>query len=153
MIELNAEQRQAMAQGQPVRIVDPLTHDAYVLVRAEEYERLANAPQRPAGQPHPEIAPLMLRSQQAFWRDLPGLLMNRRNHRKWAAYHGEDRVAIARSKADAYQECLRRGLSRGEFYVGKLEAAPDGIPPWGTIECDRSLYEFTDPDEAPVDDE
>ena len=135
-----------------MRIVDPVTQDAYVLVPAAEYERLAGAPQRPADQPHPEIAPLMLRSQQAFWRDLPGLLMNRRNHRKWAAYHGEDRVAITRSKVDAYQECLRRGLNRGEFYVGKLDAHPDGIPPWGTIECDRSLYEATDPDEVPLDD-
>ena len=147
MIELDPEQRQAMAQGQPVRIIDPLTHDAYVLVRAEEYARLAEVPQRPAGQPNPEIQPMMLRSQQAFWRDLPGLLMDRRNHRKWAAYHGEERVAIARSKVDAYQECFRRGLNRGEFYVGKLEPDPDGIPPWGTIECDRSLYEATDPDE------
>ena len=121
MIELDPEQRQAMAQGQPVRIVDPLTHDAYVLVRAEEYARLAGAPQRPAGQPHPEIPPMILRSQQAFWRDLPGLLMDRRNHRKWAAYHGEERVAIARSEVDAYQECFRRGLNRGEFYVGKLD--------------------------------
>ena len=153
MIELNTEQRQAMAQGQPVRIIDPMTHDAYVLVPAAEYERLAGAPERPAGEPHPEIAPLMLQSQQAFWRDLPGLLLDRRNHRKWAAYHGEDRVAIARSEVDAYQECLRRGLKRGEFYVGKLDAHPDGIPPWGTIECDRSLYEATDPDEAPLDDE
>ena len=96
---------------------------------------------------------MILRSQQAFWRDLPGLLMDRRNHRKWAAYHGEDRVAIARTKVDAYQECFRRGLNRGEFYVGKLDAHPDGIPPWGTIECDRSLYEATDSDEAPLDDE
>jgi hypothetical protein len=153
MIELDAEQRQAMAQGRPVRIIDPVTHGAYVLVPAEEYERLAAAPLRPAGQPHPEIPPMILRSQQAFWRDLPGLLMDRRNHRKWAAYHGEERVAIARSKVDAYQECLRRGLNRGEFYVGKLDVHPDGIPPWGTIECDRSLYEATDPDDAPLDDE
>jgi hypothetical protein len=153
MIELDPEQRQAMAQGQPVRIVDPLTHDAYVLVRAEEYARLAAAPQRLAGEPNPEIPPMILRSQQAFWRDLPGLLMNRRNHRKWAAYHGEERVAITRSKVDAYQACFRRGLNSGEFYVGKLDAHPDGIPPWGTIECDRSLYEATDPDEAPLDDE
>ena len=153
MIELNPEQRQAMAQGQPVRIIDPLTQGAYVLVPAAEYERLADAPHRPAGQPHPEIAALVLRSQQAFWRDLPAMLMDRRNHRKWAAYHGEERVIITRSKVDAYQECLRRGLNRGEFYVGKLDAHPDGIPPWGTIECDRSLYEFTDPDEAALDDE
>jgi hypothetical protein len=152
MIELDSEQRQAIAQGQPVRIVDPLTHDAYVLVRAEEYARLAGGPQRPTGQPHPEIPPMVFRSQQAFWRDLPGLLMDRRNHRKWAAYHGEDRVAIASSKVGAYQECSRRGLNHGEFYVGKLDAHPDGIPPWGTIECDRSLYEATGADEAPLND-
>jgi hypothetical protein len=151
MIELNTEQRQAMAQGQPVRIIDPLTHDAYVLVPAAEYERLARAPQRPWAQPHPDIAPLILRSQQAFWRDLPGLLSDPRNHRMWAAYHGENRVAIARSEVDAYQECFRQGLNRGEFYVEKLEASPDGIPPWSTIECDRSLYECTDPAEAPLD--
>ncbi len=153
MIELNTEQRQAMAQGQPVRIIDPLTHEAYVLVRSEEYARLAEAREPLGGQSHPKIPPMLLRSQQAFWRDLPGLLMDRRNHRKWAAYHGEDRVAITPSEVDAYQECLRRGLTRGEFYVGKLDAHPDGIPPWGTIECDRSLYEATDPGEAPLDDE
>ena len=49
MIELNTEQRQAMAQGQPVRIIDPLTHDAYVLVRSEEYARLAEAPRTTRG--------------------------------------------------------------------------------------------------------
>jgi hypothetical protein len=121
MIELNSEQRQAIARGQPVRIIDPLTHDAYVLVPAAEYERLADAPQRSAGEPHPEIAPLVLQSQQAFWRDLPGLLMDQRNHRKWAAYHGEDRVAITLSKVAAYQECLRRGLNRG--FPRNLETA------------------------------
>jgi len=30
MIELDPEQRQAMAQCQPVRIIDPVTDDAYV---------------------------------------------------------------------------------------------------------------------------
>jgi hypothetical protein len=153
MIELSPEQRQAMAQGEALRIVDPLTHDAYVLVRADEFERLVGAPQRHADQPHPEIRPMMLRSMQAFWRDLPGLLMHRRNHRKWAAYHGNERVVIARSEVAAYQECFRRGLKRGEFYVGKLEPAPDGLPPWGTYESDRSFYEATDPDEPPLDDE
>jgi hypothetical protein len=152
MIELSPEQRLAMAQGEALRIVDPLTHDAYVLVRAEDYERLAEPLRRPVDQPDPEIPPMVLRSMQAFWRDLPGLLMHRRNHRKWAAYHGEERVAVTRSDADAYQECFRRGLKHEEFYVGLLEPAPDGIPPWGTYESDRSLYEFTEPDAPPVDD-
>ena len=66
MIELNPEQRQAVAQGEPVRIIDPVTHDAYV-----------------------------------------------------------------------------RGLKHEEFYVGRLEADPEGIPPWGTFEADWSLFEAT----------
>ena len=72
MIELNTEQRQAMAQGQPVRIIDPETQDAYVLFRAVDYARLEGPLPRPVGQPHPEIPPMVLRSEQAFWRDLPG---------------------------------------------------------------------------------
>ena len=81
------------------------------------------------------------------------VLKKRRNHKKWAAYHGDERVAIARSQVDAYQECFRRGLKRGEFYVGWLRANPDGIPPWGPFEGDRSLYEFTELGEPPLDDE
>lgn len=152
MIELNPEQRRAMAQGEPVHIIDPDSLDAYVLVPAGVYTRLAGVPRRSEGEPNPEISPMRLRSMQAFWRDLPKLLMHRRNHKKWAAYHGDERVAIARSQVDAYQECFRRGLERGEFYVGWLRPDPDGIPPWGTILSDRSFYEFTDPDEPPVDD-
>jgi hypothetical protein len=151
MIELNPEQRQAMAEGQPVRIVDPETHDAYVLFRAADYARLEGALPRPVEEPPTGIAPGILRSMQAFWRDLPKLLMQRRNQKKWAAYHGNERVIIARSEVDAYRECLRLGLKRGRYYVGKLEPDPNGIPPWGTIESDRSFYEFTDPDEPPVD--
>jgi hypothetical protein len=144
VIELNLEQRQAVARGEPVRIIDPLTHDAYVLVRAEVYARLAGVLPRPAEQPDPEIPPLMLRSQQAFWQDLPELLKDQRNHGKWVAYHGGERVAFGRSDVEAYQECFHRGLKRGEFYVGRLEADPDGVPPWGTLEADWSLFEVTE---------
>jgi hypothetical protein len=95
---------------------------------------------------------MVLRSQRAFWRDLPVMLLDRRNRRKWAAYHGDERVAIAGSEVEAFQECFRRGLNRREFYVGKLEADPAGLPPWGTYESDRSLYEFADTDDTPPDD-
>ena len=78
------------------------------------------------------------------------LLMQRRNQKKWAAYHGNERVTIARSDVDAYQECFRRGLKHGRIYVGKLKPDPDGIPPWGTIQSDWSFYEFTDPDKPAV---
>jgi hypothetical protein len=134
-----------------VPVVDPLTQDAYVLVRAEEYARLASVRQPPSKQPNPEIPPLILRSQKAFWHDLPELLRDRRNHGKWVAYHGEQRVAFEPTDVDAYQECFRHGLRRGEFYVGKIEIDPDGVPPWGTLNGDWSLYEVTEgtpPDSA-----
>lgn len=152
MIELSPEQRQAIAQGEALRIVDPSTHDAYVLVRADAFERMVGSPPRLRHEPNPEIPPMVLRSMRAFWRDLPSLLEVRRSRKKWAAYHGDERVTIARSEVDAYQECFRRGLKDEEIYVGILEADPDGIPPWGTLEGDRSLYEFTDMDEPPADD-
>ena len=152
MIELDSEQRQAIARGQPVRIIDPVTHDAYVLVRAEEYARLAGSDNQVTERPHPDIPPGILRSQQAFWRDLPRLLMDRRNHRKWAAYHGEERVAIVRSAVDAYQECVRRGLNSSEYYVGRLEPALDAVPPWGPHECEKSLYESTEVGDPPTED-
>jgi hypothetical protein len=144
MIELNPEQRQAVAQGEPVRIIDPVTRDAYVLVRADVYARLAEVPQPAAHQPNPEIPPMVVRSQQAFWKDLPELLTDKPNRGKSAAYHGGERVAISRSDVEAYQECFRRGLKHEEFYLGRLEADPDGIPPWGTLEGDWSLYEATE---------
>lgn len=42
MIELTEELRQAMRThpGKPVRLVDPETREAFVLLRAEEYDRL-----------------------------------------------------------------------------------------------------------------
>jgi PHD/YefM family antitoxin component YafN of YafNO toxin-antitoxin module len=150
MIELTPEQRAAIEAGRPVAIVDPVTHDDYVLIRAEEYERLAGDRTAMVHEPSPEIAPMVLRSMQAFWRDLPGLLQKRRNRKKWAAYHGDERVVIARSEVEAYQECFRRGLKRGEFYVGWLREEPDGIPPWGTIQGEWSFYEATD---EPITDE
>ena len=143
MIELNSEQRLAAAQGEPVQIIDPVTSDAYVLLRAEVYARLADVVERPATKPRSEIPPLVLQSQKAFWRDLPELLKVKRNHKTWAAYHGDERVAITRSDVEAYQECFRRGLKHEEFYVGRLKVDPDGIPPWGTIEADWSLFEAT----------
>jgi hypothetical protein len=40
MIELTEEQRQAAAANPELRLIDPLTRKAYVLVSADHYERL-----------------------------------------------------------------------------------------------------------------
>ena len=87
---------------------------------------------------------MVLRSKQAFWRDLPGLLKNRRNRGKWAAYHGEERVAITRSDVDAYQECFRRGLKHEEFYVGKAEGRSGRDSSVGNVRGRPVLFEATD---------
>ena len=57
---------------------------------------------------------------------------------------GRSELPSRESDVEAYQECFRRGLKHGEFYVGRVKADPDGIPPWGTFEADWSLYEVTE---------
>src|SRR5437868_5451706 len=141
-LQLTEQQRQALeaGRGRPVEVVDPVTSRVYVLVAAETYERVRDvmeeAAHAPAAEPSPQIAPQMLRSQQAFWRDLPELLRLKSRKRQWVAYHGDERVGFGKTQTEVYQECFRRGLQRGEFYVDKLEADPEGLPPWGTLQSD-----------------
>jgi hypothetical protein len=130
MLELTPERRQALDKqsGAPVRILDPVTHDAYLLVREEVFERMAGVRPTPEHEPPANIDPRMLRSMQAFWRDLPGLLRDRRHKGKWAAYCGDEQITIGKGQVETYQECLRKGMQRGEFYVGLIEPARNGIP-------------------------
>jgi predicted ATPase len=39
-IELTEQQRQALKEEEPPRVIDPATKECYVLVRAEVYERM-----------------------------------------------------------------------------------------------------------------
>ncbi len=142
MIELTPEQRQAVEQGEPVRIVDETTQGAYVLMRAEVYERMGGVLHPRGGEVSPLIPPAMLRAQQAFWRDLPGLLKDRRNHRKWVAYHGDERVGLGKTSTELYQRCLKMGLRPGDFYIGRVRERP--TPPWEPTPIEESLFEFTD---------
>src|SRR5207253_750462 len=64
---------------------------------------------RPAPDPRTRIAPLMRRSQEAFWRDLPDLLTLRSKRRQWVAYGGDERVTFGRTDLEVYQECTWPG--------------------------------------------
>src|SRR5437588_8594996 len=119
MIELTHEQRQAVHQGEPVRVRDPDSQDAYVVVRAEVYDRLGGPLARPGADPAAGIDPRLLRSMQAFWRDLPQLQRDPRTRGKWVAYDGDQRTGFGSTQAEVYQASFGRGLRRGEFYVGK----------------------------------
>jgi hypothetical protein len=158
-IELTDAQRQAIQAdpGRPVDVVDPATQQRYVLLAREQYDHVGPLLEQhsPPAAPEPpaSIAPEMLRSMQAYWRELPELLKCKSKARRWVAFHGDDRVGFGKSQTELYQECLRRGWQRGEFYVGRLEADPEGIPPWGTLEGEWSLFEVGEADEgAPTPD-
>lgn len=60
----------------------------------------------------------IIRSMQAFMRELPELLANPKYDRWHVAYSGDERVGIAKSSADLMHECKRRGLPRDQFYIG-----------------------------------
>ena len=86
-LELTEKQRQAIddRQGlQPVELVDPASNRVFVLLAREQYERVRSLLE---GTPEPSplkaewvrgVTPEMLRSQEAFWRDLPQLLSQRK---------------------------------------------------------------------------
>jgi hypothetical protein len=138
MTTLTPELKQAIEQAgdELVRLEDPQTRQTYVLLKAEVYEsireilgdewRQAATPPRAMenatrrmeeGNIHEGIR----RSQEAFFRDLPELLKDRRLRGKWVAYHGDERVKIGRTQTDVIKECNRRGLEIDQYDVFVIE--------------------------------
>jgi hypothetical protein len=60
----------------------------------------------------------IVRSRDAFLRDLPALLANPKYDRWCAAYCGDERIGVAESQGELIRECKRRGLHPNEFYIG-----------------------------------
>jgi hypothetical protein len=147
-IRLTDEQLQAIERSgeQPLTAIDPRTNTAYVLIRADVYRDAASlldqAPPPRSRESAGQVAPIMLQSQQAFWRELPELLKLKSRKRQWVAYHGNERVTVGRTDVEVYQECLRRGLRRGEFYVASI--GERDTPPWAVEPIEESLYEWSD---------
>jgi hypothetical protein len=118
MIGLTPEQRRLVEEAgdRPVRIEDSEMHQAYVLIRADVYERV-----RDVLEARPDldlqVPEGIRRSQEAFFRDLPDLLKDRKMNGKYVAYHGDERVKVAKSPSEVIRECLRRGLSDDQYDV------------------------------------
>jgi hypothetical protein len=141
-IELTEQQQRALETGteDPPRVVNPRTNETSVLLHEEEYRRLKGEP-APADD-FPEIPPGIRRSKEAFFRDLPQLLANKRNERCWVAYHGDERIGIARNPDKLIREIQRRGLKSSEYYMGVIrehEPEPE--------EIEYSFFEYDDEDE------
>ncbi len=115
---LTPEQRRLVEEAgdRPVRIEDPEMHQAYVLIRADVYERVRDVLEaRPVLDL--QVPEGIRRSQEAFFRDLPEMLKNRRLRGKFVAYHGSERVKVAKSGTDVIRECLRRGLQSDQYDI------------------------------------
>ncbi len=110
-----------MGQGEPVRVIDPTTQDACIIMRAEFFERLAPPPACPPEKTTREVAPGIRRSLEALRRDLPQLLGDRRLVHQWAAYHGDEPVGIAPDAVTLLRGCLRRGFKDDEYYIGWID--------------------------------
>jgi hypothetical protein len=125
-------------------------HVLLMIARIQEKARTILASEtgssRDTAQPprsHFEIPPGIRRSQEALRRDLPQLLENRKLFRQWVAYHGDERIGIARDKLTLLRECLRRGLADDQYYIGwihpteLIEEEELDPPPPGEIEEDE----------------
>jgi len=75
-----------------------------------------------------EVAPGIRRSQEAFWRDLPQLLRKRRDHGKWVAYHGDERIGVAYRPQELVRAIVQRGIPDDAYYMGVIR--PHDLPPW-----------------------
>jgi hypothetical protein len=119
---LTPEQRRLVddAGDRPVRIDDPELHQAYILIRADLYERVRNVIEPRSGA-ELSVPEGIRRSQEAFFRDLPVMLKNRRLLGRYVAYRGNEREKIGRSEVEVIRECLRRGLTDDEYDVFVVE--------------------------------
>jgi hypothetical protein len=111
-ITLTPEQGQLVerAGDQPVMVEDPRTQRVYRLV--EETAREAQEDSIPEG---------ILRSQDAFFRDLPELLKDESLRGQWVIYHGDERIGFAPKMRPLIEECLRRGLKRDQYDIFVVE--------------------------------
>src|SRR3982750_1983066 len=134
-IELTEEQRQAV-QGQaggPVEVIDTDSQRAYVLLAREQYEQMRSLvgcepePSHRGAEVAPGIPPGILRSQQAFWRDLPHLLSRPKLGGRGGCYHGGERIGIG-THDELIRQCGRRGIPDDALYLGRIR--PRELPPW-----------------------
>jgi hypothetical protein len=110
-VTITPEQRHEIEQAGVVRIEDPETHAAYVILKAEVYERLKPLLENR----HDEIPEGIRRSQDAFFRDLPELLKDESLLGQCVAYCGDERIGIAPSDEPLIREINQRGIKDDEF--------------------------------------
>jgi len=61
------------------------------------------------------ILPIITQAQEAFQKALPRLLGECPG--LWVVFYGDKEIHIAKTKLEAYRECIARGYPRGHFLV------------------------------------
>ena len=124
-IELTEQQRALIQQsaGQQVELIDPETKQLYLLVARDQNEQtsqLAKERAKPSEARWYEIpvSEGIRRSRKALLRDLPKLLENIKIRDRWVAYHGDEKVGIARDSLSLVRKCEKRGYRSDECYIG-----------------------------------
>jgi hypothetical protein len=108
---ITPEQRHEIEQAGAIRIEDPETRAAYVVLKAEVYERLKSL----LAEGQDEIPEGIRRSQDAFFRDLPELLEDESLLGQCVAYSRDERIGIAPADVPLIEEINRRGMKDDEF--------------------------------------
>jgi hypothetical protein len=108
---ITPEQRHEIEQAGVIRIEDPETHAAYVVLKAEVYERIKPL----LAKDQDETPEGIRRSQDAFFRGLPELLKDESLLGQCVAYCGDERIGIAPSDEPLIREINRRGIQDDEF--------------------------------------
>ena len=114
MAAITPEQRHEVERAgrEPVRLTDPETNDTYYLLKEEVYDRIRDVI---APGPEPEVPEGIRLAQEAFFRDLPGMLADPRLKGRWVAYHRGERIAVGRRERDVLREVARRDISDDEY--------------------------------------
>ena len=60
----------------------------------------------------------IVRSRDAFLRDLPALVANPKYDRWSVAYIGNERIALAESHEAVIRACRERGVGPDDYYIG-----------------------------------
>jgi hypothetical protein len=106
---ITPELRHEIEQAGAVRIEDPETHAAYVVLKAEVYERMKPLLENC----HEAIPGGIRRSQDAFFRDLPELLKDESLLGQCVAYCGDERIGIAPSdERERISGCVYRVVTK-----------------------------------------
>ena len=148
-VSLTPEQKQALAQGQPVRMTDLESQLECVLIASHVYDQSREASESDLPHVRGKASVDFEQSRRAFHQELPELLSHSELSGHWVLYQAGRRLATAGSERELIEECRGRGLNLDDCYLGKIAAymLPE---PEGEDEIDPSFFEFEEISEPPA---